>query len=176
LTSKTQRKERLLVMDNTQRGKLILKAVPGGEVEKKVVRLLLEFAKTASADELTQKVRNTPYALSNDIEAQKAVMFIEAFQNCGATAVFIPHVSAQPAVEKFTPVQKQPDFSFDLPPNDEAAAPPIGVKPKKNGVRRLTMILVIILLFLSLGFLIWQLWPILGVKIQEMITFLKNNI
>ena len=165
-------------MDEAQRGKLILKAVPGREAEKKVVMLLLKFAKTASADELTEKVRNTPYELSNDIEAKKAVIFIEAFENCGATAVFIPHLTATPTPEKFTPVQRPPVFSFDsdAPSPDKATAPPIQVKPKKNGVRRLTMMLVVVLLFLSVGFLIWQLWPVIGAKIQEMITFLKNNI
>ncbi len=59
---------------------------------------------------------------------------------------------------------------------DEATPPPITVKPQKNGVRRLTMILVIILLLLSFGFLIWQLWPVIGDKIQEIINLIKNNI
>jgi cell division septal protein FtsQ len=59
---------------------------------------------------------------------------------------------------------------------DETTPPPIHVKQPKNGVRRLTMILVIILLLLSVGFLIWQLWPVIGDKVQEMISFLKNNI
>ena len=163
-------------MDSTQRGKLILKTVPPGDVAKKVVRLLLEFAKTASTDELAEKVRNTPFALSNDLEAEKAAMFVKAFKKCGATAVFIPHEPVNPVVEKSTPIQKSPVFSFDSLPADEEATPPIQVKPKKNGVRRLIMLLVIILLLLSFGFLIWQLWPIIGVKLQELINFLKNNI
>jgi nitrate/nitrite transporter NarK len=36
--------------------------------------------------------------------------------------------------------------------------------------------LVLILLILSLGYLTWQLWPIIGVKLQEIINFLKHNI
>ena len=36
--------------------------------------------------------------------------------------------------------------------------------------------LVIILLLLSFGFLIWQLWPVIGDRIQEIINFIKNNI
>ena len=165
-------------MDNIQRGKLILKSVPGGEAEEKVVRLLLKFAKTASAMELTQKVRNVPYTLSNDIEAEKARMFIEAFQKCGATAAFIPHVAEKPAAEQSAPVQRPPVFSFESDPSytDEATPPPIQVKPPKNGVRRLTMILVIILLLLSFGFLIWQLWPVIDDRIQEIINFITNNI
>ena len=165
-------------MDNTQRGKLILKAVPAGDVEEKIVRLLLKFAKTASAIELTKKVRNTPYVLSNDIEAEKAHMFIEAFQKCGATAEFILHVTEKPAAEQSAPVPRPPVFSFESDPSfmDEATPPPIPVRSPKNGVRRLTMILVIILLLVSLGFLTWQLWPVIGVKIQELINFLKNNI
>jgi len=42
-------------MNNAQRGKLILQEVPAGEVEKKVVMLLLKFAKSASVEELTNK-------------------------------------------------------------------------------------------------------------------------
>jgi hypothetical protein len=164
-------------MDNIQRGKLILKSVPGGEAEEKVVRLLLKFAKTASAMELTQKVRNVPYTLSNDIEAEKAHMFIEAFQKCGATAAFIPHVTEKTAAEQSAPVQRPPVFSFESDPShtDKATPPHIHVKPRKNGVRRLTMILVIVLLLLSFGFLIWQLWPVIGDRIQEIINFIKNR-
>lgn len=174
--SRIRRIERLFVMDNTQRGKLILKTVPTGDVAKKVVRLLLEFAKTASTDELSEKVKNTPYTLSNDIEAEKAAMIVEAFKKCGATAVFISHEAENPVVEKPLPVKQPPVFSFDSLPAEEEAAPPIQMKPKKNGARRFTMLLVIILLFLSIGYLAWQLWPILGVKFQELINFLKNNI
>jgi hypothetical protein len=165
-------------MDNTKRGKLVLKAVPAGEAEEKVVRLLLKFSKTASAIDLTQKVRNAPYTLSNDIEAEKAHMFIEVFQKCGATAAFIPHITAKPVAEPPAQVQRPPVFSFESDPSfmDEATPPPIDVKPQKNGVRRLTMILVIILLLLSFGFLIWQLWPVIGDKIWEWFTFLKHNI
>ena len=165
-------------MDTTERGKLILKAVPAGEAEEKVVNLLLKFAKTASAIELTQKVRNPPYELSSDIEAEKAVIFIEAFQNCGATAVFMPHMTEKPVPEAPAPVPRRPVFSFDSDPApaDDVTPPPIKVKPQKNGVRRLTMFLVVILFLLSLGYLTWQLWPIISVKIQEIINFLKNNI
>jgi hypothetical protein len=93
-------------MSNIQRGQLILKEVPAGEVEKKVVTLLLKFAKNATVEELTEKVRNTPYTLSNDIAAEKAVLILEAFQKLGATAVFIPHVTEKPAAESFTPRAK----------------------------------------------------------------------
>jgi hypothetical protein len=105
-------------------------------------------------------------------------MFIEAFQKCGATAVFIPHVTAKPAAKPSAPVQRPPVFSFESDPSltDEATPPPISTKHQKNGVRRLTLILVIILLLLSFVFLTWQLWPLVGDKIQEWVSFLKNNI
>jgi hypothetical protein len=126
-------------MSNVERGKLILKEVPAGEIEKKVVTLLSKFAKSASIEELTEKVRNTPYALSNDIAAEKAVLILEAFQKFGATAVFIPHVTEKPEAERFTPVQ-----------------------------------LITILLLLSLGYLTWQLWPVLGDKVIELWSYLKQ--
>ena len=163
-------------MNNAQRGKLILKEVPAGEVEKKVVMLLLKFAKSASVEELTEKVRNTPYALSNDIAAEKAVLILEAFQKLGATAVFIPHMTEEPAAEPYTPVESEPRFTFRPSPDLEEEPLPVQPAAKKNGIRRLTMILVTILLILSLGYLAWQLWPILGDKARELGSYLKQLI
>ena len=161
-------------MSNVERGKLILKEVPTGEVEKKVVMLLLKFAKSASVEELTEKVRNTPYALSNDIAAEKAVLILEAFQKFGATAVFIPHMTEMPDAEPFTPAISEPRFTFHPPPDLEEEPPPVQPAAKKNGSRRLTVILVTILLLLSLGYLAWQLWPLLQDKIIELWSYLKQ--
>ena len=165
-------------MSNVERGKLILKEVPAGEIEKKVVMLLSKFAKTASVEELTQKVRNTPYALSNDIAAEKAVLILEAFQKFGATAVFIPHMTEKPDAEQFTPVQSVPDtsFAFHPTPDLEEEPPPVQPAAKKNGSRRLTVMLVTILLLLSMGYLAWQLWPILGDNVLEWWSYLKQLI
>jgi len=165
-------------MSTVERGKLILKEVPAGEVEKKVVMLLLKFAKSASVEALTEKVRNTPYALSNDIAAEKAVLILEAFQKFGATAVFIPHMTEKPAAEPFPPVkmESEPRFTFDPQPDFEEESPPVKPAAKKNGSRRLTVILVSILLLLSLGYLAWQLWPLLEDKIIELWSYLKQLI
>ncbi len=161
-------------MSNGQRGKLVLQEVPTGEIEKRVVMLLLKFAKSASVEELTEKVRNTPYALSNDIAAEKAVLILEAFQKLGATAVFIPHMTEEPAAEPYTPVESEPRFTFRPSPDLEEDPLPVQPAAKKDGIRRLTMILVTILLILSLGYLAWQLWPILGDKVRELWSSLKQ--
>jgi hypothetical protein len=165
-------------MSNVKRGKLILREVPAGEVEKKVVLLLSKFAKNASVEELTEKVRNTPYALSNDIAAEKAVLILEAFQKFGATAVFIPHMTEKPAAEPVTPLkmESEPHFTFDPRPDFEEEPTPVQPAAKKNGSRRLTVILVTILLLLSLGYLIWQLWPILEDKVIKLWSYLKQLI
>jgi hypothetical protein len=163
-------------MSNGQRGKLVLQEVPTGEIEKRVVMLLLKFAKSASVEELTEKVRNTPYALSNDIAAEKAVLILEAFQKLGATAVFIPHMTEEPAAEPYTPVESEPRFTFRPSPDLEEDPLPVQPAAKKDGIRRLTMILVTILLILSLGYLAWQLWPILGDKVRELGSYLKQLI
>ena len=163
-------------MSNLERGKLVLKEVPAGEIEKKVVLLLLKFAKTATVEELTEKVRNTPYALSNNIAAEKAVLMLEAFQKLGATAVFIPHMTEKPAakpVRSFTP---EPRFTFDPTSNLEEKPPPVRPKAKKNGSRRVTVTLITILLILSLGYLAWQLWPIFGDKVMQLWSYLKQLI
>jgi hypothetical protein len=161
-------------MTHAQRGKLILKEVPAGEVEKKVVMLLLKFAKNASIEELTEKIKNAPYALSNDIAAEKAVLLLEAFQKLGATAVFVPHMTEEPAAEPYTPVDSEPRFTFRSSPAPEEEPLPVQPAAKKNGTRRLAMILVSILLLLSLGYLAWQLWPILGDKVRELWSSLKQ--
>ena len=163
-------------MNNAERGKLVLQEVPSGEVEKKIVALLLKFAKSASVEELTEKVRNTPYTLTNNIAAEKAVLLLEAFQKIGATAVFIPDMTEKPAAEPFTPVISEPRFTFGPATDLEEAPPPVqpAAKKKKNGGRRLTMTLITILLILSLGYLTWQLWPILGDKVIELWSYLKQ--
>jgi hypothetical protein len=163
-------------MSNAQRGKLILQEVPAGDVEKKVVMLLLKFAKNASVEALTKKVRNVPYALSNDIAAEKAVLILEAFQKLGATAAFVPHRVEEPAAEPFTPVESEPRFTFHSPEAPEKTSLPVQPAIKKNGMRRLTTFLVTILLLLSLGYLAWQLWPVFGDKVLEFISYLKQLI
>jgi hypothetical protein len=163
-------------MNTTEHGKLVLKEVPNREVEKKVVMLLLKFAKRASVEKLTEKVRNTPYTLSNNIAAEKAVLMLEAFQKIGATAVFIPHMIEKPDAEEYTPVISEPRFTFGPAADLEESPPPSqpAAKRKKNGRRRLTLTLITILLILSVGYLAWQLWPILGNKIIELWSYLKQ--
>jgi len=161
-------------MSNVERGRLVLKEVPSGEVEKKVVMLLSKFAKTASVEELTEKVRNTPYALSNNIAAEKAVLMLEAFQKLGATAVFIPHMTERPAAESVTAFKPEPRFTFDPTPDFKETPPAAQPAAKKNSSRRLTVTLITILLILSLGYLAWQLWPIFGDKVMELWDYLKQ--
>lgn len=161
-------------MSNAQRGRLILQEVAAGEVEKKVVALLSKFAKHTSTEALTKKVRNTPYALSNDIAADKAVLILEAIQKLGATAVFVPHMPEEPAAEPAASFESEPRFTFRSSPAPEEEPSPVEPKTRKDVIRRLTTILVTILLILSLGYLTWQLWPIMGNKILEWISSLKQ--
>ncbi len=161
-------------MRNAPRGKLILKEVPAGDVEKKAVMLLLKFAKSASVEALTEKVRNTPYTLSKDIAAEKAVLIREAFQKLGATAVFVPHRVEEPAAEPFTPIESEPRFTFQSREVPEEDPLPVQPPAKKNGMRRLTTFMITVLLILSLGYLTWQLWPIIGDKILEFISDIKQ--
>jgi hypothetical protein len=161
-------------MSNGQRGKLVLQEVPLGEIEKRVVMLLSKFAKSSSPEELTAKVRNTPYALSNDIPAEKALIVLEALQKLGATAAFVPHAPVQPPAEQITAVERAPRFTFDPPPLPEEEPLAVQPEPRKNGTRRLVMTLVTILLLLSLGFLAWQLWPVVGDTIRELWSYLKQ--
>jgi len=161
-------------MSNGLRGKLVLQEVPAGQVERKVVRLLLQFAKSASVEELTQKVRRTPYTLSKDIDAEKAALFIEAFEKFGATAVFVPYATAKPAADWFTSVESEPRFVMRPPSAPKQTALPVQPTPPNTGVRNLIVALVTFLMMLSFGFLAWQLWPFVGGKIQEFLSYLKQ--
>jgi hypothetical protein len=166
-------------MSNGRKGKLVLQEVPSGQIEKKVVRLLLQFAKNASVTALTQKVRHMPYTLSNDIEAEKAALIIAAFEKCGATAVFVPHAFEEPDVdpfERFEPVESEPHFTMGLPAVSKQAtyAGPPQPRSPETGIRKLIIFLIFILMLLSFGFLAWQLWPVVGGKIGELGTFLKH--
>ena len=174
-------------MSNGRRGKLVLQEVPTGQVEKKVVRLLLQFAKSASVEQLTQKVRRTPYTLSNDIEAEKAALIIEAFEKFGAMAAFVPHVPAEPdtfvphvpaepVAEWFTPVESEPRFVMRPPAVSKQSAygEPIQPQSPKPSVRNIFIFLVFILMVLSFGFLAWQLWPVVKDEIQGWVSYLKQ--
>ena len=87
-------------------------------------------------------------------------------------------MTEKPAAEPFTPFKMEPEphFTFDPRPDFEEEPPPVKPAAKKNGSRRLTVILVTILLLLSLGYLAWQLWPILEDKVIELWSYLKQLI
>jgi len=161
-------------MSNGHRGRLVLQEVPTGEIEKRVVMLLSQFAKSASSEELIAKVRNTPYTLSKNLPSEKALILLEALQRLGATAAFVPHPSKQPPAQEITPIDGPLHFTFDSLPLEEEKPPIALPKPAKNGTRRLVMLLVILLLLGSMGFLAWQLWPLLGEKILELWSSLKQ--
>ena len=174
-------------MSNGRRGKLVLQEVPAGQVVKKVVRLLLQFAKSASVEQLTQKVRRTPYTISNDIEAEKAALIIGAFEKFGAMAAFVPHltpepaafvphVPAEPVAEWFTAVESEPPFVMRPPAvsRKSASGGPIQPQSPKPSVRNIVIFLVFILMMLSFGFLAWQLWPVVKGEIQGWVSYLKQ--
>jgi hypothetical protein len=161
-------------MSNGHSGKLVLQEVPTGEVEKKVVMLLSKFTKSASPEKLTAKVRNTPYTLSNDLPAEKALIILEALQKLGATAAFVPHAPLQPPAEQITVMEPEPRITFAPPPLAEEEPFSVQPEPGKNSTRRLVITLITILFLLSLGFLAYQLWPILGDKVRELGSYLKQ--
>jgi len=163
-------------MSNGRRGKLVLQEVPSEQVEKKVVRLLLKFAKSASVEQLTQKVRRTPYTLSNDIQAEKAALIIGAFEKFGAMAAFVPHVPAEPVADRFTPVESEPRFVMRPPSVSRKSAygEPIQAQPPKTNFRNIVIFLIFILMILSFGFLAWQLWPVVKGEIQAVVSYLKQ--
>jgi hypothetical protein len=161
-------------MRNEHTGKLVLQEAPSGEVEKKVVMLLSKFAKNTSHEKLTANVRNTPYTLSKDIPAEKALLLLEALQKLGATAAFVPYAPLQQPAEQITVVEPEPRRTFDRPPLVEEEPLSVQPEPGKNGSRRLVITLITILFLVSLGYLAYQLWPILGDKVRELVSYLKE--
>ncbi len=161
-------------MSNGQRGRLVLQEVPAGEVEKRIVTLLSKFAKSVTPEELKTKVRNTPYALSNDIPAEKAMILLEALQKLGATAAFVPHAPLQPPAKETIPFERARRFTFDPSPIPKRQPPAVEQLPGKKGARRLVMLLITIIFLLSMGYLAWQLWPMLGEQVRALISYLKQ--
>ena len=161
-------------MNSGHSGKLVLQEVPSGEIEKKVVMLLSKFAKNASPELLTAKVRNTPYTLSKDIPAEKALIILEALQKLGATAAFVPHSLLQPSDEEITVVEPEPRHPFASPPPAEVEPLPSPPETKKSRSRRLVSILILILFLLSMGYLAYQLWPAFGDKVNALVSYLKQ--
>jgi len=163
-------------MSNGRRGKLVLQDVPSGQVEKKVVRLLLQFATSASVEQLTQKVRRTPYTISNDIEAEKAALIVGAFEKFGAMAAFVPHATEEPVAEQFIPVESEPRFVVRPPPVSRKSTYGATIQPPspKSSTRNIVMFLIFILMMLSFGFLAWQLWPVVHGGVQGLVSYLKQ--
>ena len=144
-------------MSNSKRGILVLKEIPGGEAEKKVLSFLLRFTKKTVNEQLKQKIKNTPFVLSKDIPSEKADLLSEALQKLGASTTFVPHTSdRKPPDREISAVKAQRMYGHlyhQLPKKEKISVQP---HPKKNGARRRVMILTFILLILSLGFLAWQ--------------------
>jgi hypothetical protein len=161
-------------MSNGQTGKLVLQEVPSGDIEKKIVALLLKFAKSISPEELTAKVRNTPYVLSNNIPAEKAMILLEALQKLGATAAFVPHALLQTPAEEIRTIEHAARFTFEPPRFEKPEPPAVQPEPRKKGSRRLVMFLITILFLLSMGYLAWQLWPMLGDEVRGWWSYLKQ--
>ena len=144
-------------MSNSKKGILVLKEIPGGEAEKKVLSFLLRFTKKTANEQLEQKIKNTPFVLSKDIPFEKAELISEALQKLGASTTFVPHTSDRKSpAEEISAVKAQRMYGqiyHQLPKKEKISAQP---HPKKNGAKRQVMILTFILLILSLGFLAWQ--------------------
>jgi tetratricopeptide (TPR) repeat protein len=146
------------------RGKLYLKDVPEGEIEQKLVAFLLNLLKTVSPDQLTQKVRKTPFVLSRDISAEKGRKLMDALQKLGASAAFVPHVSVEPSADRVRPGE-----STEIPAHSTTSAPknmPLPTRPKlqKNRTKQPIIILITILFVFSLSFFIWQNYSLLTAK------------
>ena len=156
-------------MSNSKRGILVLKEVPRGEAEEKVVKFLSRFSKRGTVERLKKKVRNTPFILSRDIPAEKAELIVEALQKLGASTTFVPHTpSPRPFTEENTTFESSDIFVPEPPRRSKEKFFPGEPVPKKNGARRRIMILTAILLILSLGFLAWQFYPLIVDKLHNL--------
>jgi hypothetical protein len=144
-------------MSNSKRGILILKEVPRGEAEEKVVNFLSRFSKRGTVERLKKKVSNTPFILSKDIPAEKAELIVEALEKLGASTTFVPHTPGpRPSTEENTTFESSSIYVPEPPRRSKEKLFPGEPDPKKNRTRRRIMILTAILLILSLGFLAWQ--------------------
>ena len=157
-------------MSDGKKGILILKELPGGEAEKKVLAFLLRFTKkTAAHEQLRQKIKNTPFVLSKDIPLEKANLISEALHKLGASTTFVPHTSDRRPPAEEAPAYQRSKMYTSIPQSTLDKEPlPDQRGPKKNAARRRITLLTIILLILSLGFLAWQFYPLISEKLQSL--------
>ena len=154
-------------MSNSNRGILVLKEVPGEEVEEKVVNFLSRFSKKGTVEQLRKKVRNTPFILSKDISTEKAQLIVEVLQKLGASTSFVPHTpSIIPSTEENAAFEKSDIYVTSPYRTLRRKHSPGKPDPKKSAARRRITILTIILLILSLGYLAWQFYPLVVKKLQ----------
>ena len=154
-------------MSNGQSGILILQDVPAGEVEKKVIEFLAKFAKRARPERIAEKIQQTPYVLSKNISAEKALKIIEALQKLGASAVFVPHTSRDTAAKPAMASELSDAYKLSSPALMRGKTPAVQTKPQ-NGRKRLLTFLVLILLLLLFSYITWQLYPLFADKLHEL--------
>ena len=154
-------------MSNGQNGILILEDVPIGEVEQKVILFLTKFAKRARPERIAEKIKQTPYVLSKNIPAEKALKIIEALQKLGASAVFVPHTPSDTVAKPAMASELSDAYKLSAPALNREKASPDQARPQ-NSRKRLMTVLVLILLLLLFSYIAWQLYPLLADKLHEL--------
>jgi putative nucleotidyltransferase with HDIG domain len=82
------------------RGTLVLKAVPGGEVEEKVKAFLGKVFKNVSEEKVAGLVKKAPVVLSNNVPVSAGAKIVANLNKLGATVDFLPKTATDEAVPK----------------------------------------------------------------------------
>ena len=96
-------------------------------------------------------------------------MISEALHKLGASTTFVPHTSKRrPPAEEAPAYQRSKMYTPKLQPSPDKETLADQRGPNKIEARRRILLLTIILLILSLGFLAWQFYPLISEKLQSL--------
>jgi tetratricopeptide (TPR) repeat protein len=146
-------------MNSDRKGKLILKSVPGGEVERKVIAYLTPLMKNISPELLAAKIKKAPLILSRNITAEQGLKIAASLKKIGANAAFVPHTQEE-ALPKRTPMAKPTGQGMVAKSPSPSKSPAPTIKPSQP--RRMKWVRVAfasLFLIFSLSLLAWRLYP-----------------
>ena len=148
-------------VNESEFGKLVLHSLPTKETQAMVVSYLSRIVKNVPAEKLAQRIKITPFVLSNNIAVKKGEIIAQNLRDLGAKAEFLPHGSEAQGPYRISETALSPEFeSLHLMSEKNKSKQPNRPVSSSTGKHLITAI-VIIILGAVLSLLTWQLYDLL---------------
>jgi hypothetical protein len=151
----------------SQRGKLILHAIPTKEAEDMVVSYLARKVRNVPAEKLAQKIRKTPFVLSKNIAAAKGQKIAHNLRDLGARAEFVPLEPRSRMFEGLSDEVATPDTESVQVTSEHYQAPRQKPPQSSRAGKKLMTVIVVVVLVAVFALLTWQLHHLLTAKIFQ---------